>query len=129
MDVAPARLREVVVDDELDTLEVHSPAHHVRANQAPDLALRESSHDLVPLLGRAVRVNAVGIDAVEEELGRELFGAKDRLDEDEDGRSEGAFGDEGTKGEELVVFGADELEGLGNGLGRGVPARESVDVR
>lgn len=110
VDVASTTLREIIVDDKLDALEVDATRKDVCRDQAPDLALCEGFDDLVPLLLRAVGMDAVGVDAVEKELGREFLGAEDGLDEDEDGRGEGPFLDDGTQGEELVVLGSDELE-------------------
>lgn len=128
VDVAHGALREVVVDDQLDALEVDSPAHHVRADEHPDLSFRKLPHGPVALVAAPLRMDAVGAEPVEEQLGRELFGALDRLDKDEDWRCELAGGDEGAEGEELVVFGVDEGKGLGDGRGGGLPGDGRIDI-
>lgn len=122
MDVTAWTLREIVVDDELDALEIHTPSHHVGRNQAPDLSLGKSSHDLVALFRGPLSVDSVGVDAIEKQLGGELLGALNRLDEDEDGGSELAFAYKGAKGEKLVILGTNKLERLLDSLGSGVPA-------
>lgn len=50
MDVAPAALGKIVVDHELDSLEIDAASHDVRRDEAPNLALCESAHDVVSLL-------------------------------------------------------------------------------
>jgi hypothetical protein len=129
VDVAHRTLRKVVVDDELHPLEVHSARHNVRTDQTPHLPRRKSPHDLIPLLRAPLSMNRVGVDAVEGKLVDELFRALDGLNEDEDGRGELARGDEGTEGEELVVFSVDEGEGLGDGRGGGFPVKQKKRVR
>lgn len=136
MNVTTGALREVVVDDELDALEVYAPSHHVGRDQTPNLALGEASYDLVALFRCTLSVDGVGVDAVEEQLGGELLGALNGLDEDEDGGSELAFADESAEGEKLVILGADELQRLFDRLGGGVPVRQhesaletSIDAR
>jgi hypothetical protein len=123
VDVAHRALREVIVDHQLHSLEVHSPRHDIRADQTPHLPRREPPHDLIPLLGRSLSVDRIGVDTVESELVDEFLRAHDGLDEDQNGRGELTGGDEGTEGEELVVFGVDEGEGLCDCRGRGFSVR------
>ena len=49
VDVADGRRREVVVDDQVDTLEVDAAAHQLRADQHPDAAGAEALHHVVAL--------------------------------------------------------------------------------
>lgn len=126
VDIAHGALREVVVDDELDALEVDAARHDVRADEAPHLALCEARDDLVALFGRAVGVDRVGVDAVKDELVGELLRALDRLDEDEDRRSELARRDERAQREELVVLGVDKRERLVDRRCRGLPAMRNT---
>lgn len=124
VDVAHRALREIVVDDEFDAFKVDPSPHDVRADERPHFALGKLFHGLVALGTRAFGVDAVGRQPVEEQLGRQLFRARDRLDKDEHRRRELTERDERTEREEFVVLRVDELQLLRDRARRRLPVKE-----
>ncbi len=50
--IADGTGREVIVDYEVDSLEVHAAAHQLRTDQHPDLSRPETLHYVVSLEGK-----------------------------------------------------------------------------
>ncbi len=61
MDVFHSSGREVVVDNQVDTLEVNPTGHESSADQHPDLPRTETAHNIVPLMRqkRPVKENII----------------------------------------------------------------------
>ena len=49
VNVADGRLREVIVEDEIDALEINASAHEVSADEHPDVPFAERLHHTITL--------------------------------------------------------------------------------
>mmetsp|Transcript_31320 Transcript_31320/g.76773 ORF Transcript_31320/g.76773 Transcript_31320/m.76773 type:complete len:301 (+) Transcript_31320:108-1010(+) len=79
MNVAHNALGEVVVYDEIHTLEIDTTCHQVRADQHPDTPAAEVAHDGVPLRLRPVRMHHIHINPIEDQLPKQLLCAINTL--------------------------------------------------
>ena len=68
VDVADDALGEVVVDDQINSLEINASSHEIRANQDPRDTLPKISNDFVALALRSIRVYNIDIDALVQQL-------------------------------------------------------------
>ena len=56
MDVTDRRRREIVIDDQVDTFEIDTTSHQLRANQDPDLTRPERLNNVVSLKERQILI-------------------------------------------------------------------------
>lgn len=61
MNITLHRLREIVIDDKLDTLEIYTTRHQFRANEYPDIALLECADHALSLCPRTFAVDYVDV--------------------------------------------------------------------
>eukprot|EP00967_Tisochrysis_lutea_P098097 scaffold144578_cov30-Tisochrysis_lutea.AAC.2 len=115
VNVRYGRLGKIEVDYELHTLKVHSSRHELSGNEDPHFAQSKLVDDVIALSLRAVSVDDVDADAVEDELVKELHRALLRLDEYQDGRLDALLYHLAQR-EDLAVLTSHEEQRLFNGL-------------
>jgi len=88
VDIADQTLREIEVEDGVNSLEINATSHQIGANQDPDVSHPELLDYFITLLLLLVSVNHVHIQVVEKQLFVKFFCALFGLDKDEHGRGE-----------------------------------------
>ena len=73
VDVADQAIREIKVDDTVDSLEVNPSGHKVSANQYPDIASSELLNDLVSVSLLLVTMDYINVDSIVDQFMVQLF--------------------------------------------------------
>lgn len=114
------RLRKIVVDDQIDSLEIDTARHELGTNENPKFARPEFFHGPVTLRFRSLRVHHVDVDPLEYKLVEKFPRTLDGLNKDKDRWSK-TFPDHTADFEEFAFFRADKEEFLVDRVSCGIP--------
>lgn len=68
MNIAHSALREIIINNQLDALEIQSSRSDVCTNETPNPPLRESSDDLIPLLRCSISIDRIDRNSIESQF-------------------------------------------------------------
>lgn len=66
MDITHRTLREIIIHDQFDSLEIDPSPHDICTNQTPDFSLGEIFHCLIPLLSRPLSMDTISRESIDQ---------------------------------------------------------------